>query len=458
MKYSKAETIQKSHHLPTLRFEDQQLTSFSGLLLFQQLFNLIDLRERLRQCFRHQAVGSIFGHGRIVLLLIVHFVVGFRHLRELRFHVGDPIVQRTVGLKRLPDVATVSRALSGTDQQSVNKLQTLLADLVLERLVDLQLTTVTLDFDGSVLSTGRFAEGTAVGFNRKKKGQRSYYPLFCTVAQTGQVLDVLHRSGNVHDSNGAEAFIRRCIGLVRQALPGARIETRLDGAFFSDQIVSLLNHLAVDYSISVPFARLPALKEIIESRQLWYHGPAGMQYFELQWKPKCWRRRHRFVVVCNEVKIQSREPVQLDLFEPFKTGCDFKVIISNKSLSVPRLIDFHNGRGSQEGIFGELKSDNALAYVPTRTWAGNQTYMLAALLAHNLTRELQMRSQSPDRKTNPKRASLWQFMNIKTVRRQLVQRAGRLIRPQGRLVLSMSANTAAKDDILHILDALKEAA
>ena len=26
MKYSKAATIQKTHHLPTLKFEDQQLT------------------------------------------------------------------------------------------------------------------------------------------------------------------------------------------------------------------------------------------------------------------------------------------------------------------------------------------------------------------------------------------------------------------------------------------------
>jgi hypothetical protein len=44
-----------------------------------------------------------------------------------------------------------------------------------------------MDFDGSVISTGRVAEGTAVGFNKKKKGQRSYYPLFCTIAQTTQV-------------------------------------------------------------------------------------------------------------------------------------------------------------------------------------------------------------------------------------------------------------------------------
>ena len=58
-----------------------------------------------------------------------------------------------------------------------------------------------------------------------------------------------------------------------------RIEARLDGAFFGDQIVSLLDQLGVDYSISVPFTRLPALKEIVEKRELWYHGSAGVQYF-----------------------------------------------------------------------------------------------------------------------------------------------------------------------------------
>ena len=77
----------------------------------------------------------------------------------------------------------------------------------MERLVAERFASVTLDFDGSVLSTGRHAEGTAVGFNKKKKGARSYYPLFCTVAQTDQVLDVHHRPGNVHDSNGADTFI-----------------------------------------------------------------------------------------------------------------------------------------------------------------------------------------------------------------------------------------------------------
>jgi hypothetical protein len=90
----------------------------------------------------------------------------------------------------------VSRALRRADRESVTKVQQVNRGLVLDRLQREALARVTLDFDGSVICSGRYAEGLAVGYNARKKGQRSYYPLFATVAQTAQVLDVLHRSGN----------------------------------------------------------------------------------------------------------------------------------------------------------------------------------------------------------------------------------------------------------------------
>jgi len=37
-------------------------------------------------------------------------------------------------------------------------------------------------------------------------------------------------------------------------------------------------------------------------------------------------------------------------------GFEFKVIVTNKSLSPKKLLQFHNGRGTQKGILGELKS------------------------------------------------------------------------------------------------------
>lgn len=454
MKYSRAEVHCKTHSLPELRFEDSKLTSFSGLILIQELFRRLGLKARLRRCFSHLTVSPIFGHASIVLCLVLHLLMGFRELRDSRYYAEDPLVKRTLGLRRLPDVATLSRALASADEASVEHLRRLVREGVLARLKALALPRVTLDFDGSVIGTSRFAEGTAVGFNRKKKGQRSYYPLFCTVAQTSQVLDVLHRSGNVHDSHGAEAFIGDCIATVRAALC---IEVRMDSAFFSDAIIGSLDAAGVEYTVSVPFERFVELKQYIEARRWWRQIEAGCTYFERRWKPKAWQHRHRFLFIRSLVKQPQKEPVQLDLFIPYQYGYKFKVILTNKPLSARKVLAFHNGRGSQEGLFAELKSDNQLAYVPTRTWIGNQIYLLSVLLAHTLGRELQMIAHPPSRTTLEKRPAFWDFLRLDTLRRRLIQRAGRLIRPQGQLTLSLPTNAAVQHELLHYLDALQAA-
>lgn len=457
MKYSKAEVHCKTHGLPALRFEDSQLTSFSGLILLQALFARLGLKERLRRCFSHLTVSAIFGHATLVLCLVLHLTLGYRRLRDIRYYSDDPLVMRTLGLSRLPDVATLSRGLASADAESAKRLQGLLRERVVTRLVALGLSRVTLDFDGSVIGTGKSAEGTAVGFNRKKKGQRSYYPLFCTIPQTGQVLDVLHRSGNVHDSHRAKDFILGCIDVVRAALPRVAIEVRMDSAFFSDEIVGSLDVAGVEYTVSVPFERFADLKARIEARRIWWPGTAEWDYFEAKWKPKVWKTPHRFLFIRTRVKQQQKEPIQLDLFVPHAYGYEFKVILTNKPLGARKVLVFHNGRGSQEGIFAELKSDNALGYIPTRTWVGNQIYLLSVLLAHNLGRELQMIAHPPCRATLEKRPALWVFERLDTFRRRILQRAGRLIRPQGQLTLSMSANTAVQEELLHYLDALQAA-
>lgn len=458
MKSSRAEVHRKTYKLPTLCFEDQQLTSFSGLIVFQALFARLGLKKRLRACFSHLGTTPIFGHGVAVLVLIVHLLLGYRELRDIRFYHDDPLVRRTLGLSRLPDASTLSRALASADAESVEKLRALNRTLVSQRLEQIELCRVTIDFDGSVTSTGRFAEGTAVGYNRKKKGQRSYYPLFCTVAQTGQVFDVYHRPGNVHDSNGAKAFIERCIREIREVLPKAVIETRMDSAFFSDEIIAMLEEEDVEYTLSVPFERFAELKELIEGRRRWCRGNADVSYFERSWKPKKWARRSRFIFLRQRTKAQSKGVVQLDLFVPFEVGYEFKVIVTNKRILATGVLAFHNGRGAQEGLFADLKTDSRLGYVPSRTLVGNQIYMLSTLLAHNLSRELQMATSDRPRKTTAKRTQLWPFERLETSRHVWLQRAGRLTRPQGSLTLTVAANKHLRRKLTHYLEVLGEVA
>lgn len=458
MKSSRRQVRGKAHALPKLKFENQSLTSFSGLVVFQQFFRVLGLKARLRRCFAHQAAGKVFARATLFLQLVLHLLLGYRELRDGRYYCDDPLLKRLLGLRRLPDVATLSRMLREADAQGVENLRGLLRELLFQRLAKLRLSRLTLDFDGSVLSTNRRAEGTAVGFNKKKKGARSYYPLFCTIAQTGQVLDFLHRSGNVHDSHGAREFILACIQAVRQALPGVLIEVRMDSAFFSDEIVMALDEAHIEFSVSVPFERFMDLKRKIEGRKRWQRFSGEVAYFEEWWKPKVWNRRFRFLFIRTRAKRQQKGPIQLDLFLPYEYGYDFKVVVTNKTLSPKKVVAFHEGRGSQEGIFGELKSHCQMGYVPVRKWLGNQTYLLAGLLAHNLLRELQMLTTVPSRRTTEKRTPLWAFEQLHTFRAGLIHRAGRFTRPQGKLTLTISAGHWIRNRLLDLLSILQNAA
>jgi len=457
VKYSKSQIMSRAYKIPELKFEDQNLTSFAGLVIFQPLMLGLEMKNRLWHCFRHLNLSRIFGHHIIAMLLIVHLLLGYRRLRDLAYYQDDPMVKRLLGLNQLPDASTVSRALSSIDGLSIARVRELCRNLVIERLKKIAIYRVTLDFDGSVFSTqSRTTEGTAVGYNKKRKGARSYYPLFCTLAQTGQVFDVYHRLGNVHDSHGAREFIVACIASLKKALPWVKIEVRMDSAFFSDAIVSILDEKSIEFTLSVPFERFVELKKQIQERGRWRTLDATWSFFECAWKPKKWKKAYRFLFIRQRCATIRKEPIQLDLFVPYEYGYEFKVIVTNKWASGKKILMYHNGRAAQESVLGELKSQSQMDYIAVRGLLGNQLFMMAAVLSHNLNRELQMATRVPDRGTSEKRTPLWFFEELRSLRHRLIQRAGRFTNPQGNLTLTLSANESVKTGLLEFLEAAKE--
>jgi len=454
VKSSKSEIHSRVHGIPDLHFEDQKLTSYSGLLIFQALFQRIELKEKLRSCFSHLNLSPIFGHHLVVLWLVVHLLIGFRKLRDRDYYRDDPMVLRMLSVRKMPDVSTISRTLSSADEDGVGKVRNVMTELVLERLEEERFSRITLDFDGSVLSTKRHAEGSAIGYNRKKKGARSYYPLFCTVAQTGQFLDVHYRSGNVHDSNGSLEFMDQCFHQVRAMDPNAIVESRTDGAFFSEPSLDLMESHDIEFTVSVPFERFAELKSKIESRQRWIPIDEQWSYFEDGWKPKCWNQKFRFLFLRQKVHRPQKEPLQLDLFIPRESGYEYKAIVTDKAGCARKILQFHNGRGGQENIFAEAKTQAQLDYIPMRSRVGNELFCLCALLAHNLTRELQMQTSERDRGTTEKRSPLWIFQSLGSIRQKLLHRAGRLTRPQGTLTLTLNGNEKTREELLGFLKPL----
>jgi hypothetical protein len=389
---------------------------------------------------------------------MVHVLLGFRKINDMKYYNHDPMVKRLVGMSRLPDSSRIARVFSGADEKSMVKCRHLLKLMVMEQFLKHRVKSVTADFDGTVISTKRHAENTAVGFNKQKKGLRSYYPLFCTVAQTGQVFDFHHRPGNVHDSNGAIEFVKSCFDTLKEKVPGITIESRMDGAFFSDKMVEMLRESGIQFTISVPFLRMVELKGIVESRQRWRCINEDVSYFEMDWKPKSWNKNCRFIFVRRIQKKQNKDALQLDLFLPHEYEYQYSVIITNKSTHAWNVINYHGGRGSQESVFAELKSQTNMDYIPFKKLLPNKFFLFSCVLAHNLTRELQMGVFQKVRNTNFKRASLWVFQQMNTLRRNLISRAGRLTRPQGKLTLTVSGNRHVKKEFLTYYDKIRAVA
>ena len=69
-----------------------------------------------------------------------------------------------------------------------------------------------------------------------------------------------------------------------------------------------------------------------------------------------------------------------------------------------------------------------------------------------------MLSRQKARKTTEKRAPLWKFEQLGTLRKKVIQRAARLTRPGGKLTLTMGINGAVKKELLAYMGCLAPAA
>jgi len=232
----------------------------------------------------------------------------------------------------------------------------------------------------------------------------------------------------------------------------------MDSAFFNEEIISIMAQNNVKFTTSVPFARFGVLKKMIEGCNSWNKIDKNWSYFETQWKPESWNSEFRFVFTRKKIKKPQKGPLQLDLFEPLDLNYEYKVIATNKTESAKAVVLFHNGRGSQESIFGDAKTDNGLGVIPCKRLSSNQVFTLASMMAHNLSREMQMIAHPASRRAKPKRPSAWKFKKLDTIRHQIIQRAGRLTRPKGKLTLTMSPNHPVRKDLLHFMDVLQKAA
>jgi len=63
VKSSKAQIYTKFHKIPEINFEERQLTSFAGVLIFQMLFNRLELKNKLKRHSPCANIPKIYPYG-----------------------------------------------------------------------------------------------------------------------------------------------------------------------------------------------------------------------------------------------------------------------------------------------------------------------------------------------------------------------------------------------------------
>ena len=209
--------------------ERKKNTENLGLELFSRYLRRVELSRRVGKACRGKGIRSDYGSVRLVLVLVGMLLVGARRLEHLQYVCDGPMLLRFCGLRRLPSRPTIVNWLKQFTGERLKGLSELNGVLVHEQVERLGLNRLTVDMDGTVVQAGNQVGWAFRGFNPHRKKNKSFYPLFAHLAQTGQILKSRNRPGNVHDSKGADAFLRELIGELRGQFGRSRkLEFRTD--------------------------------------------------------------------------------------------------------------------------------------------------------------------------------------------------------------------------------------
>jgi Transposase DDE domain group 1 len=429
-----------------IQFGHEQLTSYGGLELLGRYFRLIGLNARIRRALGGHDVSGDYGCTHLVLLVIGLLAVGARRLGHLRYLAHDSLFARFCGLARIPSDRTVVNWLKQFTQTSLRALGRLNSDLLYEQIGKLELRRLTIDLDGTVIGAGGKVAWAARGFNPHHPKDPSYYPRLAHLAQTGQILRLKNRPGNVHDSTGAERFVRELIGEIRARLGRAlTLEFRMDAVFFQQNLLKLLARLDCLYAVKVPCCQWTGIKALVAAQSRWTAIATDIDCFETRLELAAWGLELRAVVYRKRVHHPSPKNYQLDLFSPDDGYFEYSAVATNLTLTPRALWYFAAGRGAQEKTFAELKGEFALDVVPTNHYGANRAWLQLSVLAHNLMRSFQLHSSlATPNSPSWKRTYSYRIASMKTLRFLLINRAARLARISGRKVLRFSANPATE--------------
>jgi len=441
MRYKKRTLIARKNKILPIRFIKQDLTTYSGLVLIDYYFRLFKIHSRVKETFKRYSFSGDYSIGDILFVLLIMVLLGAERLQHLDYLKTDPLFCRVIRLTRIPHRTKISTALKQFTSNSLKALIELNSEFVIEKIESIGLNEITIDLDGTVISTKGNPSWAFKGYNPIKKGAKSYFPLTAHIAETGHFVSIINRPGNIHDSYRALHLIK----MIRKQMGQFSIRFRADSAFCVPQVINYLLRNNIAFAIKAPFWKLLSLKEAAQQRKRWFKIDDTWSYFRIKNPIDSLDYEHYAFILRKKLRNPEKN-FQLNLFSPNNGVYEYSAVTTDtKDWDPKELLLFVSGRSGQENSIGELKSNFAFDHIPTNTYQANSAYMQMSHMAYNLSISMQHEmGLARKNSSNPKTTRTYQTRKWKTFRFLILNRAGRIGWERGKKVLDLTYNKATK--------------
>ena len=294
---------------------------------------------------------------------------------------------------------------------------------------------ITLDMDSTVRGVFGSQEGAAKGYNPKKRGQKSYHPLLCFIAETRECLHNWFRSGDAYSANGNVEFIKECFARIPKRV--WKIVVRADSAFFNGDLMDYLEEKSSQYMIKVKMRGLVSLLENQKWRKI--KSRPGFESTEFQYQCSGWQRSRRFVAVREIIMTESDDC----LFPEPKIEYDYFCYVSNMNLSPLASHKYYGKRATSENGIEWCKTQMASGSILTQDFWANSAIFQSCILAYNLMVWMMWLNNEEGFKEEPN-----------TIRMYLIHVPAKLLHRSRQWILKLSKSYPFQEQWIHMEEAI----